>query len=124
MIYSLLIHEAPGYADARSQDERERALQIHRTFQADLKRDGAFVSATQLAESGGNAVRNNVGKVMVTDAPLPETKELFIGLYLVRCDSLDQALAYAKRIPVSTGGRVDVRPAVWVECEAFVTSDA
>ena len=41
MIYSILIYEAPGFADARPADEREQALEAHRTLQRDAKRDGA-----------------------------------------------------------------------------------
>ena len=115
MIYSILIYEAPGFADARPADEREQALEAHRTLQWDAKRDGTFVSAVQLSESGATTVRHRTGTPLVTDGPFAETKELFIGFYLVDCPNLDAALALAKRIPVSDLGAVEVRPVVWAE---------
>ena len=56
-----------------------------------------------------------MGTPLVTDGPFAETKELFIGFYLVDCPNLDAALALAKRIPVSDLGAVEVRPVVWAE---------
>ncbi len=119
MIYSLLIYEAPRFADARSPAEREAALVAHRELQADSKAAGSFRAATQLAESGGSTVQQSEGTALVTDAPFAETKELFIGCYLVECGSLDDALVLAKRIPISPQGRVDVRPAVWTESRSI-----
>ena len=49
------------------------------------------------------------GDHIVTDGPFAETKEQLGGYYLLDCEDLDDALAWAKRIP-SPGGNVEVRP--------------
>ncbi len=46
---------------------------------------------------------------MVTDGPFAETKEQVGGFYLIECENLDEALEWAKKVPVSGGG-VEVRP--------------
>jgi hypothetical protein len=46
---------------------------------------------------------------IVTDGPFAETKEQLAGYYLLDCRDLDEALAWAKRIPMP-GGTVEVRP--------------
>ena len=46
---------------------------------------------------------------VVADGPFAETKEQLGGIYLIECDTLDQAVDAAKRIPATT---VEVRPIV------------
>jgi hypothetical protein len=49
------------------------------------------------------------GEPIVSDGPFAETKEQLGGYYLLDCKDLDDALAWAKRIPMP-GGTVEVRP--------------
>ena len=49
------------------------------------------------------------GDHIVTDGPFAETREQLGGYYLLDCKDLDDALAWAKRIPWP-GGSVEVRP--------------
>jgi hypothetical protein len=49
------------------------------------------------------------GDPIVSDGPFADTKEQLGGYYLLDCKDLDDALAWAKRIPMP-GGTVEVRP--------------
>jgi hypothetical protein len=49
------------------------------------------------------------GDPIVSDGPFAETKEQLGGYYLLDCANLDDALAWAKKIPMP-GGTVEVRP--------------
>jgi hypothetical protein len=49
------------------------------------------------------------GEPIVSDGPFAETKEQLGGYYLLDCKDLDEALAWAKRIP-APGLTVEVRP--------------
>ena len=49
------------------------------------------------------------GDPIVTDGPFAETKEQLGGFYLLDCKDLDEALAWARKIPMP-GGKVEVRP--------------
>ena len=71
------------------------------------------------AESGGlrlcapetattQALRD--GRVMITDGPFSETKECLAGFWLVEAADRDEALEYAKRVPLARHGWVEVRP--------------
>src|SRR3954468_23359921 len=46
---------------------------------------------------------------IVSDGPFAETKEQLGGYYLLDCSDLDDALVWAKKIPMP-GGTVEVRP--------------
>ena len=49
------------------------------------------------------------GERTVTDGPFAESKEVLGGFYLLECADLDEALEWAKKVPVP-GGAVEVRP--------------
>jgi hypothetical protein len=49
------------------------------------------------------------GDQIVSDGPFAETKEQLGGFYLLDCKDLDDAISWAKRIPLP-GGTVEVRP--------------
>lgn len=55
-------------------------------------------------------VRKRGGKVHITDGPYTESKELLGGYTVLECDSIEDALDYAAKIPVAEWGSVEVRP--------------
>jgi hypothetical protein len=59
--------------------------------------------------STAKTVRVRDGETIVTDGPFAETKEQLGGFYLLECGDLDEALAWARKIPMP-GGTVEVRP--------------
>ena len=53
------------------------------------------------------------GKPVVTDGPFAETKEQLAGYYILDCRDLDEAIAWASRIPTGCKGGdgcVEIRP--------------
>ena len=54
-------------------------------------------------------VRVSDGATSVHDGPFIETKEAIGGYYIVDVDTLDDALAWAKRMPLVEGA-IEVRP--------------
>lgn len=60
------------------------------------------------ASSSGARVTFKGGKTSVTDGPFAEAKELIAGFWIIDVKSMDEALAWAKRIPFKDG-EVEVR---------------
>jgi hypothetical protein len=107
MQYLLLI-----YGD-ETQTEEEGGAILQRYFdltrdlrQADVMRAGEGLEPTAAATT----VRVRDGKVLFTDGPFAETKEQLGGFYLIDVADLDEALAWAARIPRAETGCVEVRP--------------
>lgn len=50
------------------------------------------------------------GEIITTDGPFAETKEVLGGFYMIDATDLDEAIAWAARIPGATWGRIEVRP--------------
>jgi hypothetical protein len=55
-------------------------------------------------------VRMRNGKPMIVDGPFAETKEQLAGFYLIDAKDLDEAIAFASRIPPARVGSIEVRP--------------
>ena len=54
-------------------------------------------------------VRYKKAESFVTDGPYAEAREQWGGYYVVDADGLDDAIAIARRIPVTRNGGVEVR---------------
>ena len=65
-------------------------------FTEETKRAGVLLATGGLG-FGSTRVRNEGGKLTVTDGPFTETKELTGGFALVECKSKDEAIEWARR---------------------------
>ncbi len=79
-------------------------------YTQDLIDSGAYDSgeALQGAETA-TTVRHAGGEATIVDGPFAELKEHLGGYYLIDVDTLDDALEWARRLPVGEGA-VEVRP--------------
>lgn len=69
-------------------------------FHEELVKAGVLLAAEGLYPSSkGARVKFSGGKVTVTDGPFAETKELIAGFWLWQCKSMEEAIAWVKRIP-------------------------
>jgi len=106
-----LIAEERSWEDV-TPDQMKKDLAEMGRFNAELTEAGAFVTAGGLQERAtGTTVHYSDGEPLVTDGPFAETKEQLAGFWLIDVESLDQALAWAKKVPLSSG-HVEIRPMV------------
>ncbi len=109
MRYLLLLYgDAEGEA-ALTADERRSIVEAHRRLGAELRERGALIEAEALGPAAAT-VRMGDGRASVTDGPFAETKEQLGSFYLLECADLEEAVAYARRIPESPGLAVEVVP--------------
>jgi hypothetical protein len=112
MKYMLLIYseEAPEAWAALPEDEQNR---IYGEYVAVNDLPATVHSAQLQPGETATTVRVDNGKVLTTDGPFAETKEVLGGYYLVEADNIDGALEIAAKIPAARmGGAVEVRPIV------------
>jgi hypothetical protein len=105
-----LIGEEGGMEDA-SPEEMKAEMDRWDVYSKEAVEKGAFVSGEALQESEtASTVRVKQGEApTVTDGPFAESKEQLGGFYVFECKDLDEALEWAKRIPLKDG-YVEVRP--------------
>jgi hypothetical protein len=109
--YILLI-----YSDENGEAEGDQAdvLRRYGAFTEEVRKGGKLVTADRLKPtSAATTVRIRNGETLVTDGPFAETKEQLGGYYVLECENLDEALAYAAKIPAAENGSIEVRP-VWM----------
>jgi len=112
MRYMLLI-SIDKTAPPPQKAEMEAILHGHERFQAALQAAGKMVHSERLRpDEEGSRVRLKAGQWQVTDGPYTETKEILGGFYLIECDSKNEAIEWAKKIPLRDDGTVEVRP-IW-----------
>src|SRR5260370_41895295 len=100
--------------DIATPEEMKQVADGHRAVMDETMRRGILHGADPLEPtSTATTVRVDNGKVIVTDGPFAETKEQLAGYYILDCANLDEALAWAAKIPTQCGGstgRVEERP--------------
>jgi hypothetical protein len=91
--------------------DAERHYDEYAEFTESIRRSGHFIGCNRLLPpETARTVRVRNGKVVTTDGPFAETKELFGGYYLIEARNLDEAIQVASRIPGASRGCVEVRP--------------
>src|SRR6187397_1853175 len=70
-----------------------------------------FVSGTGLPFEGAKVITTQNSKSVVTNGPVGDIKETIGGLIVVKADSFDEAVEFAKGCPVlqGEGNRLEVR---------------
>ena len=110
MVYLLMIYSEEASWARKSPEELLPTLQAHKALEDDMRAAGKFRGGGGLAlTDSARTVRFRGGKPTVTDGPFAETKEQFGGYYIVEAADMDEALAYAKRIPGVDERAIEVR---------------
>jgi hypothetical protein len=105
-----LIADESGFTD-RTPDQQAQAMKAWDDYTRATIEAGVHLGGEGLEPSStATTVRiQPSGDPIVSDGPFAETKEQLGGYYLLDCKDLDDALAWAKRVPMP-GGTVEVRP--------------
>jgi hypothetical protein len=112
MRYMLLINSDKA-APPPQPAEMEVIMRGHQRFAEELQAAKKMVHGERLRPDGeASRVRLKAGQRQVTDGPFTETKEVLGGFYLIDCDSMKEAVEWAKKIPLREGGHIDVFP-IW-----------
>jgi hypothetical protein len=111
MKYMMILAGEEGGMEDASPEEMKAVMDRWSAYGQELVDAGAFIAGEGLQESAtATTVRiSDSGERLVTDGPFAETKEQVGGFYLIECENLDQALEWAKKVPLQGGG-IEVRP--------------
>ena len=106
-----LIAEERSWEEITPEEVKKNLAEMGQ-FNAELVEAGVFVTAGGLQERAtGTTVHYGEGEAVVTDGPFAETKEQLSGFWMLECEGLDEALVWAKKVPLVTG-HVEIRPMV------------
>jgi len=108
--YVCLIY-SPVNPPPMTPDEERAIFEEYGAFSAAAQASGKMKAGEPLQPtSDATTVRVRDGKRSVTHGPFAETKEWLAGFYILDCNSLDEALDWAAKIPGAKDGSIEVRP--------------
>ena len=86
-------------------------------YNDELIRAGVLVAAEGLADASEGVVVDHASETpIVTDGPYGETKELFGGFYILNVTSKEEAVEWARRMPMSGPGfKTEIRRVTTVD---------
>jgi hypothetical protein len=94
--------------------EIERLKAAHRAVLVETRTRGIFIGAERLHPTAtATTVRLAGGRPVILDGPFAETKEQLAGYYILECRDLDEAIAWAAKIPTACRGGegcIEIRP--------------
>jgi hypothetical protein len=104
------LHEDQGQFDGRSHDEMMRVIKEYGAWAAKMREEKRFVGGEKLTDDAGKVLRNKQGKIVVTDGPYAESKEVVGGYFAISAKDYAEACEIARACPhLKYGGRVEVR---------------
>ena len=108
MSYMLLIVEPQGQRDDRSLEDGQAVYQRMVDYSQKLESRGILLGVNSLKRE---AVRLNkrAGKSSIVDGPFAEAKEFVGGYFLLDCQSLGEARAWAEECPAAEWATVEIR---------------
>ncbi len=108
----LIVPESEGGMEDVSPEDMKAGIETWAGYDRELIEAGVFIAGDALLPSEtASTVRFDAnGEQVITDGPFAETKEQLGGYYLIDCENLDEALEWAKKIPLSRAGSIEVRP--------------
>ncbi|HVA26495.1 MAG TPA: YciI family protein [Chloroflexota bacterium] len=109
--YLALIYGREADMPALNSPERQQVSAAYGSFTEDVQKGGVLRGGDALLPTSmATTVRVRDGKTLTTDGPFAETKEQLGGFYAFECKDLDEAIAWAAKIPGAAVGSIEVRP--------------
>jgi hypothetical protein len=113
MKYMLAIYADETEWNEIGDEGRQAMYQEYAAVSEELARRGMMIDGAELRPTtAATTVRVRDGRALVTDGPFAETKEQLGGYFVVECESLDEAIEAAGKLPTARHGSIEVRPLV------------
>ena len=114
MRYMFLVYSREKDFVEASAEDRDQIKAGHWAVMDESRQKGVFIAGEPLQPTAtATTVRKENGKPLVVDGPFAETKEQLAGYYILDCENLDEAIAWAAKIPTGCKGGegcIEVRP--------------
>ena len=94
-----------------TEEEMRQAMEAWNEFNREAADAGVLIAneALELPKTAKTVRVEEDGGHGVTDGPFAETKEQLGGFCLIDCGSLDEAIGWAKKVPLRPDSKVEVR---------------
>ncbi len=112
MLYAILCYNAEDVVGAWSKEEDDATMARLAIVQERLAKEGRLGPVARLLPTTSATTLRKGAEPIIMDGPFAETKEQFLGFYVVDCATLEEALEIAKELAVANPGTgsYEIRP--------------
>ncbi|MBX3581812.1 MAG: YciI family protein [Rhizobiaceae bacterium] len=113
MLYAVLCYAQEDAVTAWSKEQDEAVMGKLAAVQQRYAAAGKLGPVARLLPTtAATTVRKLRGESVILDGPFAETKEQLLGFYMVECNDLEEAVAFAREISDvnPAGGSYEIRP--------------
>jgi hypothetical protein len=111
MKYACLVYAEPGFHLRLTPDELAALDRDSLAYDAHLAKAGHFLAASALqGTERATTIRVRGGKVLATDGPFAETKEILCGFIFIEARDEAAARRIAEGVPMARYGSIELRP--------------
>ncbi|MFB2549903.1 YciI family protein [Ensifer soli] len=126
MLYAILCYNDEDAVAAWSKEEDDAVMARLAAVEDGLAAAGRLGPVARLLPTtAATTLRKGKDGVVVLDGPFAETKEQFLGFFVVDCASLDEAIAAARDLAVANPGMgaYEIRPVAIFKPRNLATHD-
>jgi hypothetical protein len=107
MLYAILCYNDEKAVGAWTKEEDDACMARLAKVEAGMKAMGKLGPVARLMPTtAATTLRKSSGEPLIIDGPFAETKEQFLGFYLADCETLEEAIAFAKDLGQSQRWRL------------------
>jgi hypothetical protein len=113
MLYAILCYNDENAVQAWTKEEDDACMARLQTVQDGMKAKGKLGPVARLLPTtSATTLRKASGEPLIIDGPFAETKEQFLGFYIADCETLEEAIQFAKDLAVANPGlgSYEIRP--------------
>lgn len=126
MLYAILAYHVEEVVTSWSAEEDQALMEDLHKVHARLTREGRLGPAARLDATAKAVTLRGPGDGVILDGPFAETKEQLLGLYVVDCASLEEAISAARDLRRANPTAVyEIRPiSLYLPGVSFPLTDA
>jgi hypothetical protein len=113
MLYAILCYNDEQAVGSWTKEEDDACMVRLAQVEERMQAKGKLGPVVRLQNtSTATTLRKTSGAPIIIDGPFAETKEQFLGFFVADCNTLDEAIAFAKDLAVANpqGGAYEIRP--------------
>lgn len=113
MLYAILCYNDEKAVSTWTKEEDDACMLRLAQVEDGMAQKGKLGPVVRLQNTtAATTLRKTSGAPIIVDGPFAESKEQFLGFFVADCDTLDEAIAFAKDLAVANpgAGAYEIRP--------------
>ena len=114
MLYAIICYNSESVVASWGQEKDAAVMAQHQSAMAQIAARGKLGPVARLMPTTTATTLRPGRETLILDGPFAETKEQFLGFYLIDCENLDEAIEYGKQFMHETGA-IEIRPVMFFD---------